>query len=473
MLQIRVILSAAAVLIFLVHALLTKSNVTLAGNESSRFGTIQALAEQNTFVMNKTVFGSVDRFVVDGRIYSDKPFMMMVVHAAMYKLLAAATGISFTGNYRLSIYLINLFGIGLLNIALFVLFFRRLDRDVEAPFFSKLFFSATLLLSTQLLTYGICMNNHTPAALVLFILVLLLMDYPGAPFLRQAFLIGITAGILFNLEIPIGGIFGVSAFLVVMTFSGERNRAPLAGYSAGALLPLAGMCLTNYYAIGTCLPQYLGAGGTFSPGIADKNFFGYFLDVLFLGRGFFSYMPALLFIVPVVLLNRKLRKNRLEVTILSTVAAVVLFYGIVTNEYGGWAYGFRYLIPVIPVIWYFIAREYAPLIRSWRFAVLSVLIFWGLITSLVGAYNPWCSGYEGSRSPPNTVDHYIRNTFAANLLCLSFEQNPDSALSRFMIRTVFGGTLAAAYLEESFTNTENHEQLATLRHYRRDRQIFQ
>ncbi len=460
----KLIFFSCTVFLFMLTALLTKNEVTMAGNESSRFGTVQALAEQNTFELNHTAFRSVDRIIVGNKIYSDKPLMLMVVHGMMFKVIAAITGISFDSHYFLSVYLTNLFGIGLLNIVLFILFFRRLDRDVEAPFYSKLFLSVSLVISTMLLSYGVTMNNHTPAALILFILFLQFMDYSAKDTVLRAFMIGITAGVLLNVEIPVGGILGISSFLTVLLLSKEQKAAKTAIYSLGGLLPIFAMCLVNYIAIGRFLPQYLGAGGSYQPSLSNISV-EYFWNILFWNRGFFSYMPAMLFIIPVLLINRKILKNRLELIVLLTIAAIILFYGLFTAEYGGWAYGFRYLIPVIPVLWFFIAREYAPKIHSWQYAVLSVLIFWGIITSYVGSYNPWCSCYEATNSKPNSVDHYVRCSFAANLLCISFEQDPDSVLSRFMINNVYGPVVAAAYLNEAFVNTKNIEKLLQLREY--------
>lgn len=450
--------------LFLLTALLTKSEVTMAGNESSRFGTIQALAEQNTFALNHTVFRSVDRITVGDKIYSDKPLMLMVFHGMIFKVITTVTGINFNSYYYLSVYLTNLFGIGLLNIILFMLFFKRLDRDVEAPFFSKLFLSASLLISTMLLSYGVTMNNHTPAALMFFILFLQLMDYPGKDTMPRALMIGITAGTVFTVEIPIGGLLGISSWIIVLVLSKERKLTKSAVYSFGGLLPILVMCMINYIAIGRFLPQYLGAGGTFQPAAPDISG-EYLWNTLFWNRGFFSYMPAMLFIIPVLLINRKIFKNRLELIMILTVAAIILFYGLFTNEYGGWAYGFRYLIPIIPVIWYFIAREYAPKIHSWQYIILSFLIVWGIVTSYVGTYNPWCSCYEASRSPPNTIDHYVRCSFAANLLAISFEHDPDSVFSRFMINSVYGPVVATGYLNEAFINTKNIDKLLELREY--------
>jgi hypothetical protein len=461
----KAIFYSCAVFLFLLIAILTKSDVTMAGNESSRFGTIQALAEQNTFAINHTAFQSVDKIVINGKFYSDKPLPLMVVHGMMYKLIAALSGISFNTHYYLSIFLINLLGIGLLNIVLFILFFKRLCRDSEAPFISKIFLSVSLLTSTLLLSYGISMNNHTPAALLLWALFMQLMDYPGKNTALAAFLIGITAGGMFDLDIPTGGMFGLAAFAIVLLTSEERKLTKTAVYSIGGLLPIMVMGSINYIAFGRIMPQYFGAGGTYSPDMAWPVSVSYFTDILFGGRGFFSYMPAMLFVIPVLLFNRKIFKNRVESIILLTVVTVILFYGMFTNEYGGWAYGFRYLIPVIPVIWYFIAREYAPKIHSWQYGALVILILWGVVTSYVGAYNRWCNCYERERTPPFVVEYNICNTFAANLLCMSFEQDPESILSRFLIFKVYGQPLAVEYLNQAFVNTRKIDELIHLREY--------
>ena len=340
----KITVYACAAFLLLLTALMTKDEVTMAGNESSRIGAVQALAERGSFALDNSIFRTVDHIVVDGQCYSDKPLFQMMVGAVMYKAVAVLTGISFKTHYFFSIYITNLLCVGLLNVILFLIFFWRLDRDVEASLASKLFLSASLILSTLLLSYGVSINNHTPSALVSFILAAQLMSYPPKESALRAFLVGVTAGILVNLEIPIGGLFGIGSFLAVWIFSTEKKVVKLFAYSIGGILPMALMGVVNYSVFGQFAPQYIGRGGTFQLGFFYDRTPGYFLDILFCGRGFFSYMPAMLMTLPVLFANRFFRKNGMELLILSTTAAVVLFYGLCTNEYGGWAYGFRYLI---------------------------------------------------------------------------------------------------------------------------------
>ena len=461
----RPLLLLCAAIILILTALQTKSDVTMAGNESSRFGTIQAIAEQNTFSIENTRFQTIDQITINGKAYSDKPLSLMLIHGLMYKALAAISGISFEKNYFLSVYLVNLLGIGLPNILLFLLFFRRIDRDSDAPFLSKLLLSASLPLATLLLSYGVSMNNHTPAALLLFLLLLQLLDYPLRNSPDRAFLAGLTAGLVLNVEIPIGGIFGIGSFLVVLLTSKDRRLLKASCYSAGGLLPILLLLLLNFMAIGRLLPQYIGsgAGGSFHFQAPDINAIGYFINALIGTRGFFSYMPAMLFIIPVALTLRKKPDSLAERIILGTTAAAILFYALGTNEYGGWAYGFRYLVPLIPVLWYFIVREYAGKTGTLQYPLLCGLILWGVVTSQVGVYNPWCSCNEGPKSQAGSADFHVRNSFMANLLCMSFESDPDSAMSKFLIGRFYGPEIAYRYLNEAFLNMKNPEQLERVR----------
>ncbi len=95
-----------------------------------------------------------------------------------------------------------------------------------------------MLISTMLFSYGVTMNNHTPAALILFILFLQLMDFPDKNSILRAFMIGITAGVLLTVEIPVGGICGISAFLIVLLFSKTLKLKKTTVYSIGGLLPI-------------------------------------------------------------------------------------------------------------------------------------------------------------------------------------------------------------------------------------------
>ena len=111
----------------------------------------------------------------------------------------------------------------------------------------------------------------------------------------------------------------------------------------------------------------------------------------------------------------------------------MLFYLTCTNEFGGQSYGFRYFIPVIPLLWYQGAKIVLAVEKK-KFVIPAVafLILWGVATGLAGAYFPFNVGNEGERSPKG---HFTRNfsSFGGNLLCWSYEYFPKSALTGHLL----------------------------------------
>ena len=85
-----------------------QSEIGMSGNEASRFATIQAVAEQHTFAIERTNFRTVDKLFFDGHLYSDKPpFLAWAVGVALRPVLAV-TGWNFYTHYHLLVYLVDL-----------------------------------------------------------------------------------------------------------------------------------------------------------------------------------------------------------------------------------------------------------------------------------------------------------------------------------------------------------------------------
>ena len=169
-------LQYAGVIVLLLFAVLyTKEEITLAGNESSRFGVIQALGEQGVFHIERTNFAStVDRVEWNGHVYSDKPLPLSSAAAVVHGTVHRLTGINFSENRMLAIYLINLLFSGGCNILLFLWMFRLLRRTCRGRIEVKWLLALAMCLSTWLLTYSVIFNNHTPAALAVLGLVIAL-----------------------------------------------------------------------------------------------------------------------------------------------------------------------------------------------------------------------------------------------------------------------------------------------------------
>lgn len=445
----------------------TKTEVSLAGNESTRFGVIQAVVDQGVFYFNNTAFRSVDRVVLDGKVYSDKPLLPAMVGAAVYKAVQVLTGINFSDHYHLAIYLVNLLMFTTINLLIFILFWRKV-MPMRGALFLKVTAAFFLCAGTWIFSYSVTMNNHTPTALLLLLWFLLLDDFGRSQTLSLVFLAGIVTGAAANCEIPPGALAGLVGLPVVWTLAKPevRRRAMTLYIVAGAAMVLFFVGL-NYAAYGTPVPLYISGGsGTFTPGTGMKFYPEYFGEALFGRRGVFSYQPFALFAIP-FLVGWGWRKLRpAERGAAAAGSATIIFYLVMTNEYGGWAYGFRYLIPVLPLFWYLALRFLLPRCRTWRsMAPLLILMLWGAVTAFAGAYEPFCAIHEGYRSKPGNVVHKVRNSFTANLLSRSFRSNPEGPLAQFMLYRFYGERLGLPYLALSYENAKDIEGLKLFRAY--------
>ena len=426
----------------------SQMEISISGNEATRFAVVEAVGEQGVFHINNTQFRTVDRIIRDGKVYSDKPLPLGWSAGMLHKCVHTLTGLNFKDNYHLLIYLYNIVCGGLVNILIFVWLFNHLRRFRKGSVQEKFLIALSDVLGSWLLSYSVIINNHTPAALAFLGWFIVLEKFYRKPVLSFAFISGLASGIVTAFDLPIG-FFTCIINLFVLYFAGKKNlKSVLCGAcgSGAAGLFIIGL---NYYAYGTILPLYIAhGGGTYTPGTDQKNHLGYLVETLIGYRGFFIYQPLLFFAVPG--LWKMCRKNLPTAWgALAGCLSGIIFYCYMTNEYGGAAYGFRYLIPLIPVLWYF-AGVWLLEQKGRAIRILAVfLILWGIAASLVGAYAPFGLAFEGHRSPPGHVTRVIRSSFTGNLLAWSYENDPDSFLTR-SLRKFYGKEVTKKYLFSSY-----------------------
>ncbi|MDR0933067.1 MAG: hypothetical protein LBM70_08635 [Victivallales bacterium] len=455
---------AGIVFLLLFAVLYTKDEVTLSGNESSRFGVVQAIGEQGVFYIERTNFAStVDKVERNGHIYSDKPLPLSFCAGVIYGAIHRMTGLNFADNRMLSIYLVNLLFSGTCNILLFIWMFNYLRRTSRGKLELKFLLSLAMCLSTTLASYSVMLNNHTPAALALFGMVVALAKYQTRPTVRSIVWAAAAAGIAGALDIPLGIFAGIAVLAGVYLSAPREGRVKSLGavVITGGVICL-GVLLLNFIAYGTIMPLYVaGGGGTFKIVIVYSRLADYVFQSLLGFRGLFSYCPFLLLIFPAVwCLRKKLRIS--EYCGLGVALAIILFYLLFTNEYGGASYGMRYFIPAIPIFWMVISRW----ILSWRLTVwkwipVALLLLYGAVTALVGAYCPFCLANEGARTPERHFSNTIRSPFWGNLLVMSFERDPESKNTWRMI-DAFGAENSFWHIYNFGLHTRNPELIAKL-----------
>lgn len=447
----------------LLGCVFTLDFISLAGNEASRYATVHNLVDNGTFAIEYGLIKTVDKTIYNNHIYSDKPLFLQVLVSGPYWVMANVFDITFATHYHLVVFLLNYLCFYSLNIFMFLLFYRMTREKLPEAKQSFLIFSGlAMIYSTMLFSYGVAINNHTPTAFLTLVLLFMLERAEIKGLGRElAFLIGLTTGSILNIEYIFGGVFGLSAFFLVAISPDRKIRwRQVMAYAAGAFIMIAVIFGLNYIAFDTFIPMY---SQTHRITFVNHNVFYYALVATFGFKGIYLYMPALLFILPVIIKLCKAPKDRLKITMIASLAATVILYFIVTNEWGGWSFGFRYLVPIIPITFYYIILDFKNWQKTFKFYLFIACISWGTFISYLGAYNPWCISYEkhisGSRY------YKTRYSFMGNLLVMSFEKNPDSALSQFLINKVFSPDYSAMFLSASYFNRLDRNMLKITREY--------
>ena len=454
--------------LFIILAVFTKDDITLSGNESSRFATVQSLVENGTFSIDNSMFKTEDRVLIKGHFYSDKPPLLSVSLASIYWIMNNVFHLSFAANYHLCVFVLNLAcGAVFSTVLYYVFLFQLKSRDV--PFGLKVMLSTALILCTWIFSFGVSVNNHSPAACVFFIFFYFMNRIAANGKTLDFFLGALSAGILFNLDMPAGFFSAIACMSMVFLLPLRERALRMPVFLSGFFIPVLFMMLINFMAYGSAVPAYMvpGAyefqGNIHSSGVAGlhrpADGLGYFLNILGGYRGLFLYMPALLFIFPALWSERK-KMNAEAVIVLISISVIIAFYGVFTGDYGGWSYGFRFLIPVIPVLWYYIALWIMDNYKSkMLMRILYILLMIGLFTSWVGAYNPWPVCFEGAATSKGSVEEKIHFPLTANLLCISYENSPESSITDFMMEKIYGRELAEKYLVKSFLNMKKLNML--------------
>jgi len=452
-----------AVLILLFALVFSAAEISLSGNEASRFGVVNAIGEQGVFYIENTNFRTVDRVIAGNHVYSDKPLPLSFLAGVAHKVIYNVSGISFGQNYNLAVYLINfLFG-GLCNVALFVLLFRELCAYRPGTLRTKWLLSIMMCLGTWLFSYSVVLNNHTPAALAVFCTYLLLKKFARDQKNTTALWTGAAAGTAGAMDIPTGLFFGLTAVAgaLILGPKGGKTRAAAITAAGGFAVAMLTMLL-NFWAYHTVLPLYIAnQGGTFQFVANPQSMFGYFFHTILGKRGLLSYQPFLCFGVAAMILYRAKLNTALQISLAGAIA-LTLFYCFGTIEYGGWAYGFRYIIPVIPLLWlagslYVLGSVKSALGKT----AVGIALLWGMFAAYIGAYSPFCVAYEGVRSPEGHMTRIIQSTFGGNLLAWSFENYPDSPLTKELV-DYYGPEYSFWYLKEAYWNLKKPAMLKNL-----------
>jgi len=374
-------------------------------NEASRLGPVQGIVEHGTFSIDNSQFNStIDRVLIKGHYYSDKPAPAYLIFVPTYYLLYNLD-ISFEKNIALTSYLISLSVVGLLSSIMLVYFYRMLVR-YHLSSWKRLFLTAGLGLGTLIFPYSLIINGHSVAAALIFISFYLMVNAVKP---CGYVLAGLVGGYAASVD-PVAGPLFLLAFAILVFVKTRFQMTKW--YVLGAAVPILIYLFINLSISGSIMPfqfvpEYFkypgsaisGGPGSYYPGTVSKSFLQ-FLDYAWatsLGKkGLFVYSPLLLFSV-VGLALASFRRNKYNKEAISVFAAALLtfiFIALKTDNYGGCNFGFRLLVPIIPVIFFFTPflfeqKEFTRVLK-WLFVMAFVV---SVAIALLGVIqHPWtCS----------------------------------------------------------------------------------
>jgi len=424
-----------AVLIAFVLGLLglaatTHRVVFSSGNDASRWAQVEALVDHHRSSIEGTRFaGVVDQVVIDGRPYSNKPPLLAMAGAGVYFVLQRCFGWSFAAGVGMHeiVYWVTLALVGLPIALLLALFLHELRATGIAPPRLAAWTTLALGAGTLLLSFGGTLNNHAPAAALLFAAVMAARRGWGA-----------TAGLLGGLVVAIDMLPGAGfvPFLAAMLWASGGGWRQLGRYGAGVALAAAVFVAANLATSGTLLPPPLVPGAKLPWHTAARHAgwvylpedWTYPIRCLFGPRGYFVVSPVLLFGAAgwiAALRGRGPLPRRLVVPLAAGVLVQVVGMSLVAGSYGGWSYGFRYLIPMTPLLMLAAPLVLAGWARLTFFAVLPVSV----LLAALGAYYPWPPAYEqeADRIP---IASLVTNPAGGNAACWVEQHWPRSAWAR-------------------------------------------
>jgi len=435
-------LPATAVVFLLalgLYAATTHRRVFIAGNDASRWAAIESLVDYGTASVERSRFAAnIDRIRIGEREYSNKPPLLALAGAGIYAALQALFGWSLAGAGAAKVvYWVTLLLIGIPSAWLVARFFAELERFAEVDRRWRIVLTLALGAGTLLFTFSTTLNNHTVAAALLFAAC-------SAAIGGRGFASGLAVGLAAAVDLLPG--LGLAPIFGWMLWK-SAPRAAMRRFAAGLGGGIVVAALANFGTHGSLWPAKLVPGavdlsaqaGPAAGGVVLPQNLLYPLEILGGGHGLFTVSPVLLFGAWGLVLacrRRPLGGTQGGATLWRALAAGIALqiagHAAVAGSYGGWSYGYRYLLPVQPLL-----LLAAPLAlarpRGWSRHLFAVVLPVSMLFAALGAYHPWPPGYE-QESSGHPVAKLVDNPIGGNAAGWLAAHLPESAFADWAAR---------------------------------------
>ncbi len=401
---------------FSVLLLLATLGVALVGalpriswNDGSRLATVECLVDYHTWQIDRSSFlrFTGDKLMIDGHFYSDKPPVLELAMAAVYKVLQSTIGLKAAQNPGLFCYLMALIFSG----SAYVISVFCVDRLAERsglPDKIRVPLMASFAFGTIAMTYSRAVNNHIEMLAVLAGLFLFLAKSAEFGWKRfskgQLCAIGTLLGAGYCIDVGAGPILVISAvaFISYRTRSVSSVIIVLASsfpwfalhhalnyMIGGTFFPFEGV--TQYFlypgSAFTSSEDLTGAGWAHQ-GIRDFLFYGW--GLLFGEQGFIVHNPVLFLAIPAAVAGWRdtMEKRGLIYFSIGLIAGIWLLYAATTRNYSGECCSIRWFVPLLIPFYYVLILA----LKRFPAAQVTLLILagWSMVLGiLLWIRTPW------------------------------------------------------------------------------------
>jgi hypothetical protein len=428
--------------VFAIYVITIENDFT-SSVERGRYALTRAIVEDHSLkIDNYKDFSFPDVSFKNGHYYSRFPggmsFLMAPAHMVALKLSPQSP---------------QIFGFEFVSFlsALSIGFLYILGRVNKFSISTSLLGSYVFAFGTIVFTFSGGYWAHIPSVfLVSFILVLFSLFIKSKKS-WHIFAISLLYSIAFSIDFP-NALFLLPILLYIVFAGFKKGKMALLKYSIVVAIPILAIVslILLYNTMSFGKPLAIGQSASVSVGTRFKKTFiplkdwtseGVFDDRrLFPGlyTQVISSQRGLLMFSPIIFLScfgfiSLFKKNKFFGATLASIFLInLVFYSVWQDYWGGWSYGPRYLLAVLPIFLlptlFFIKEK---LKNIWFLILFIIAAFWGILINTLGALAGMllpcpCEGYEGIRYSPllafnnlynqNEINSFFYNAFLRSLI---------------------------------------------------------
>ena len=254
---------------------------------------------------------------------------------------------------------------------------------------------AVLLFATPLFVYSLLFFSHVLVAVLIYFAFRLLYDKEFTT-KRNCLLAGFLSGLAVISEFP--AVFAVIVFGIGLFFTDKRERNNrVLSYAIGGLPFLIFLLVYNNALFGSpfsfsyaheSFPEWAEVAGQGVFGIGIPSPANFFLLLFSPSRGLFFFAPVLIFSVIAFFTSPERKTLRHKIKIFAVVFSIIILCGH-GAAHGGWAFGARYLVFIIPLLLdSFFDGETNNMPSIWRGLLFTVSLLFCTVPALTFSFVP-------------------------------------------------------------------------------------